>query len=1242
MKKRFERVLSGLLVMAMLAAMPVAAMADGDSTIVNPVTITSTCDHNFASPSTTLELDAKKVEVKAATCTTAGYTKYTCTKCGQVIYDNFQAPTGHTYSKVSTSTDGTTTTYTCVHGDASYTVRVSGGHVHTENGVDTAATKVVSQKTVSPVPGISYVVDEYSCSLENAQGESGKGCGYTQVVYDATASAALHHSYAQHTFGPWKYVEDPTESKPGVAEHTCTVCGFTEKAQTPMHTPAAKSGRVNKDMVNAYDSSTGSTVALLLAKGTTFNYANDLVDGRYRVTNLTDVNRSGDGSTKSGTFYLNPADVEVNPGSIPLTTAYPNLQKIVKVQTDGQVNVRAGVSNTSAVKYTVANGQTLYVYRVEIVNGENWGRVSATANEWIKLDSSYLSMTDAFGFGGEAAALSQADPAPKNLADSGVVVSASTIIVRADRSASGASVGTLPRNTKVNFYYYTESGKEVSPFSKTTDGLGWGRLDADEAKRLGLSGAGYVDMSTIHLDSDPTPIPDASGNKVVATGTVTSTINLRVRSEPKISVLNQIGSLPTGTKVELLEIGDHNGASWGRINYKGKTGWICMTYVQVQQTTTGTSGSTTTNAKENGTVANCSVAVNVRDAAKIQGRLVTTIGVGKRVAITKLENGWGLVDGKGWVYMDYVKLDSGAEDAIKNGTNSGNSASTGSAVKTYTNVSALGQVKVTEMTIYKDAVAKPGTELLKLVNGNTFVITDRTIIDNTIWFKTTIGSVTGWAMGGTFNKGDQEAANVTLPALSGTVSTSTLNVYKTHSLDSERKAVLGANTAVTITAQWTDGVYVWGKLSDGRGWVQMNDLTLNVPESNVVTGSSVGSTPITGKTNAETPVYSTANGTTVLLKLAANRAVTVTDWYQNSTELRGKITDGGVVGWIDMAKVAQNAADATVTEDIVYLYTEAGKLSTRTTLSKRQNEKLSVMTRTLVGSSVWGKISVKDASGVPAYYWINLASTSLGTYSVTPGTGTTTPTTPTTPGNTGNTGNTGTATTTASGTVVNADEVNVRSGAGVANAKVTSLKRGTPVTVYEQKTVDNALWGRIDQGWIAMQYVDLSSKANNGTTTTVPSGTISGNTILTTVPSGAIGVGFVNTANLAVRSGAGQGYAKTGTLKLYTNVVIYEHVLKDGMIWGRCDQGWICTSYITYTGTSVTGSGTAGTIARCFYTANVRSAPGVGNALVGKVMVNSRVEILEQKEYSGETWGRTSLGWVAMQYVLADGTIPTP
>ena len=1229
MKKRFERALSGLLVLAMLIAMPVAAMADGGSTVVNPVSVTPLCDHNYKNAATTT-LDLAKAVTTAPTCTTAGYTQYTCTKCGQVIYDNFKAPTGHDYSNVIVNGNGTRT-FVCVKGDASYTVLTETegtNHKHSATGAG-SATDIASTEILSPVPGITYVVKRYTCSLEDVNGVAGNGCGYTQVAY-VDSAAENHHSYASHTFGPWRYVTDPTESKNGVAEHTCTVCGFTERVLTPMQTAQAKVGRINKDLVNAYSASTGDTVTLLLAKGTTFNYANDLENGRYRITNLKDVNSS---STNSNTYYVNPADVEVNPGSVPLTTAYGGLQEIVKILTDGQVNVRVGTSDTSAVKYSVANGTTLEVYRVETVGEQRWGRVSRTANEWILLNQSYLSETAAFGFGSELPALSSEDPAAKKIADTGTVVGASTIIVYKNTDTSKGTVGTLPKNTKVTFYYQKNAAGEevVSPFSEE-NGVAWGYLDGDEAKRLGLSDAGYVDLKTIHLASDPNPAP-GEDTGVIATGIVTSSINLRVRSEPKISVLNQIGSLPTGTKVELLEIGDYNGASWGRIDYKGKTGWICMTYVQVQKSNTGNGSNNTVAAKENGTVVNCSVAVNVRDAAKIQGRLVTTIGVGKRVAITKLENGWGLVDGKGWVYMDYIKLDSGAEDEIKNGANNGASGST-NPVKTYTNVNALGQVKAKTLIVYKEANAKPGTELLTLVNGNTFVIADRTIINNNIWYKTTVGSVTGWTNGGV------DSANVALPALSGTVSVTTLNVYEKHSADSNVKDVLGANTAVKVEAQWTDGIYVWGRLSSNEGWVQMHNLKLDVPESNVVTGISVGNTPITGTTNKETPVYSAADNTTILLKLAANRTVTVTDWYKNGDTLRGKITDGSIVGWIDLANINQNAVDATVTEDIIYLYNEAGNLSTKSTLSKRQNEKLSVIQRTLVdGKTAWGQISVKSASGMPNYYWINLAGTSLAASSSN---GNNNNSNNNNNNNNGGSNSNSGTTTTASGTIVNADEVNVRSAAGVANTRVTGLKRGTAVTVYEQKTVDNALWGRIDQGWVAMQYVDLSSKANNGSTSTVPSGSLSGNTILTTVPTGAIGVGFVNTKNLAVRNGAGQGYTQTGTLALYTNVVIYEHVLKGGMIWGRCDQGWICTSYVTYTGTSVTGSGTAGTIARCFYTANVRSAPGVGNALVGKVMVNSRVEILEQKEYSGETWGRTSLGWVSMQYVLADGTIPTP
>ena len=271
---------------------------------------------------------------------------------------------------------------------------------------------------------------------------------------------------------------------------------------------------------------------------------------------------------------------------------------------------------------------------------------------------------------------------------------------------------------------------------------------------------------------------------------------------------------------------------------------------------------------------------------------------------------------------------------------------------------------------------------------------------------------------------------------------------------------------------------------------------------------------------------------------------------------------------------------------------------------------------------------------------MNLAGTSLGTYSIVPTETTAPATTAPSGGNSSGTGSTTGTTTAVKGTICNTDSVNVRTGAGVSNALATTLTRGTVVTVYEQKTVDNALWGRIDQGWVAMSYVDLSAKTNTGTNSTVASGSLSGNTILTTVPSDAIAVGFVNTKNLNVRNGSGFGYTTTATLPQYTNVVVYEQILKDGVIWARIDQGWVCATYLTYTGLSVTGSGTAGTVARCFYTARVRANPGVSSALVGYVMVNSRLEIYEQQSYSGEMWGRTSIGWISMQYVLTDGSLP--
>jgi len=61
-----------------------------------------------------------------------------------------------------------------------------------------------------------------------------------------------------------------------------------------------------------------------------------------------------------------------------------------------------------------------------------------------------------------------------------------------------------------------------------------------------------------------------------------------------------------------------------------------------------------------------------------------------------------------------------------------------------------------------------------------------------------------------------------------------------------------------------------------------------------------------------------------------------------------------------------------------------------------------------------------------------------------------------------------------SGTVTTG--INIRANAGTDNKTcpvVGGLLQGDRVVILEQKTVDGMVWGKISQGWIAMQYVNL-------------------------------------------------------------------------------------------------------------------------------------------------------------------------
>ena len=94
------------------------------------------------------------------------------------------------------------------------------------------------------------------------------------------------------------------------------------------------------------------------------------------------------------------------------------------------------------------------------------------------------------------------------------------------------------------------------------------------------------------------------------------------------------------------------------------------------------------------------------------------------------------------------------------------------------------------------------------------------------------------------------------------------------------------------------------------------------------------------------------------------------------------------------------------------------------------------------------------------------------------------------------------------------------------------------------------------------------------------------------------------------------------------------------MLWGKINvngtSGWVCMSYISVEQTNNSGTGVMGTIARCGFTANVRNSASSNGALMAKVMISSRVAVHETTTVGTETWGRTDLGWISMQYIVLD------
>lgn len=263
--------------------------------------------------------------------------------------------------------------------------------------------------------------------------------------------------------------------------------------------------------------------------------------------------------------------------------------------------------------------------------------------------------------------------------------------------------------------------------------------------------------------------------------------------------------------------------------------------------------------------------------------------------------------------------------------------------------------------------------------------------------------------------------------------------------------------------------------------------------------------------------------------------------------------------------------------------------------------------------------------------------------------------------------------------MVTGDAVNVRSGPGTNYSIVRKAYQNEIVTVTHVSYITSMQWGKIQDGWICLDYTNYDA-VMNGTEKAepedAPDDTDVPDTEETTEPVLLSGVVRVNDA-LRIRSGPGTGYSVVGFLFNGKEVDILEQQSDGTMIWGRISKGWISMDYVEistiYEETvtepdplpqqepeqlpeeqpdddqeqdtelsvpedpddftddieSVSISGLVNADAL-----RIRSGAGTGYQIVGYYYQNDAVVISEQVRIDSVYWGKTQKGWINMDYIV--------
>ena len=200
----------------------------------------SGCGDSYISDKTSALGHSYKATTTTGSCTSGGYTTYTCTRCGDSYTDNETAPTGHSFeAKITqpTCTSEGFTTYTCTKCGYSYKGNTTEALGHSFEAVTTASscteggyttykcTRCGVSHTDSPTQatGHSYVasVIEATCTERGYTIFTCTKCGDS---YRDNETAPLGHNFVEVT-------KEATCTEYGKVAYTCQVCGY-EKSES--------------------------------------------------------------------------------------------------------------------------------------------------------------------------------------------------------------------------------------------------------------------------------------------------------------------------------------------------------------------------------------------------------------------------------------------------------------------------------------------------------------------------------------------------------------------------------------------------------------------------------------------------------------------------------------------------------------------------------------------------------------------------------------------------------------------------------------------------------------------------------------------------------------------------------------------------------------------------------------------------------------------------------------------------